>query len=65
MKGASVAIADFNNDGIPDLAFTLSNGEVAVCLGNGDGTFKKADFLSSGSSLLGQAAEKVTSRWHP
>ena len=54
-SGASLAIADFNNDGIPDLASTLSSGEVAVCLGNGDGTFRSLPLLSSGSSLLGQS----------
>jgi hypothetical protein len=54
-NGAAVAIADFNNDGIPDLAFTLSNGTVNVCLGNGNGTFQKARTLSSGSSSPGQS----------
>jgi|HubBroStandDraft_1064217.scaffolds.fasta_scaffold06406_2 hypothetical protein len=54
-SGASLAIADFNNDGIPDVASTLSSGEVAVCLGNGDGTFRSLPLLSSGSSLLGQS----------
>ncbi|MGA3326960.1 MAG: VCBS repeat-containing protein, partial [Terriglobia bacterium] len=39
----SVAIGDFNGDGIPDLAvadFTSSN--VSILLGNGDGTFQTA-----------------------
>nr|MDQ2711159.1 VCBS repeat-containing protein [Acidobacteriota bacterium] len=43
-----VAAADFNADGIPDLAVTTWNanlngpqpGSVVVLLGNGDGTFK-------------------------
>jgi hypothetical protein len=54
-SGASLAIADFNNDGIPDIASILSGGDVAVCLGNGDGTFRSLPPLSSGSSLLGQS----------
>jgi hypothetical protein len=36
-----VAVGDFNNDGIPDLAATASN-TVRVLLGNGDGTFQSA-----------------------
>jgi hypothetical protein len=36
-----VAVGDFNNDGIPDLAATANN-TVSVLLGNGDGTFQSA-----------------------
>jgi Bacterial Ig-like domain (group 3)/FG-GAP-like repeat len=32
--------ADFNNDGIPDLAITNVNGTLSIFLGNGDGTFQ-------------------------
>jgi autotransporter-associated beta strand protein len=40
---ASVAIADFNGDGKPDLAVTDKNMyQVGVLLGNGDGTFQSA-----------------------
>jgi sugar lactone lactonase YvrE len=36
----SVAVADFNGDGVLDLAFSDLNG-VEIALGNGDGTFKE------------------------
>ena len=39
-----VAVADFNNDGVPDLAVTYQ-GHVRVLLGAGDGTFQQP-FLS-------------------
>jgi hypothetical protein len=35
----SIWVADFNGDGIPDLAFGNSNGSLEIYLGNGDGTF--------------------------
>lgn len=40
--GSTVAVADFNNDGIPDIAtLSFSTGSpAAILLGNGDGTFK-------------------------
>jgi hypothetical protein len=39
----SVAVGDFNGDGIPDLAVTNFGGSsVSVLLGNGDGTFTQA-----------------------
>jgi hypothetical protein len=40
---SSVAVGDFNHDGIADLAVTnASNNTVSVLLGNGDGTFRNA-----------------------
>src|ERR1700722_18469926 len=39
----SVAVADLNGDGKPDLAIaSWGNGEVSVVMGNGDGTFAGA-----------------------
>lgn len=49
----SIAVADFNADGKPDLVVTnySSNGGVNVFLGNGDGTFATTPLsLSTGSS---------------
>lgn len=44
----AMAVADFNKDGIPDLA--LSSGE--ILLGSGDGTFRHAPTLSSGGWVV-------------
>ncbi|HTZ98378.1 MAG TPA: choice-of-anchor tandem repeat GloVer-containing protein [Terriglobales bacterium] len=55
----SVAVADLNADGNPDIAVadegTASNGLVGVLLGNGDGTFQTAVNYDSG----GQTAYSV------
>jgi hypothetical protein len=57
MYVASVAIADVNGDGHPDIVVTgscvgcSSNGDVAVLLNNGDGTFQSpVDYSSGGTS---------------
>jgi hypothetical protein len=45
----SVAVADFNGDGIPDLvAANFFSDNVSVLLGNGDGTFQPTNNYSAG-----------------
>ena len=55
-----VAVADFNGDGIPDMAIVDQSGEkVYILLGNGDGTFTAASgspLTVSGITLVGIAA---------
>jgi hypothetical protein len=55
----SVAVGDFNGDGIPDLAVANSDSNtVSVLLGNGDGTFQTANVsyvAGAGPSALAAA----------
>jgi hypothetical protein len=49
---SAVTVADFNGDGIPDLAFSnnyASNNSVVIMLGKGDGTFTAGTSLPAGS----------------
>jgi hypothetical protein len=47
----STVVADFNGDGLPDLAIpNIYDNTVSVLLGNGDGTFQSAISYSSGGS---------------
>jgi hypothetical protein len=47
----SIAVADFNKDGFPDLAIVNKGADtVSIFLGNGDGTFKAGSTIVTGST---------------
>jgi N-acetylneuraminic acid mutarotase len=52
---SSVAVGDFNGDGIPDLAVANGDDTVTILLGNGDGTFTAAP----ASPATGNAPQSV------
>jgi hypothetical protein len=59
----SVAVADLNGDGKPDVVvanhsgcYTCSDGSVGILLGNGDGTFQTAQTYDSGGIAAGGIA---------
>ena len=55
----SVAAADFDRDGVPDLAFTESGRGVGVARGAGDGTFLPADYFALDGVVTDVAAADV------
>jgi Flp pilus assembly secretin CpaC len=57
---SALVTADFNRDGIPDLAAAAAGGnEAAVMLGNGDGTFQNAVFYPTGTNPSAIAAADI------
>lgn len=58
----NLAVADFNNDGKPDVAVTnqVSN-DVSILLGNGNGTFAAQTFVTAGASPYAIVAGKFNS----
>jgi hypothetical protein len=56
----SVAVADINGDGIPDIVTAnLGNNTVSVLLGNGDGSFQTQQVFPAGSSPASVAVADV------
>jgi hypothetical protein len=54
---SGIQVADFNGDGKLDLAVTGWNSQLAVLLGNGDGTFHAPAYYGEGGSSLSAVAD--------
>lgn len=56
--GSTIVVSDFNNDHIPDLAFSADQGNsAAVLLGKGDGTFGTPNYVFDGGGAALVAAD--------
>lgn len=54
---SATQIADFNGDGIPDVAAAADLGQINILLGNGDGTFRAGAAFSAVTSFYLKAAD--------
>jgi FG-GAP-like repeat len=61
----NVAIADFDHDGTPDLAVAISNGNVDLFRGLGNGRFAKPKVLHTGLDLRYVVAAKLNADKRP
>lgn len=54
----SIAVGDFNHDGVPDLAVVAADNAngVVILLGNGDGTFRRTAAYSAGEGAVSVVA---------
>ena len=61
----AITTADFNGDNNIDLAITsTSTGDIAILLGNGDGTFQGPSFYPSGNNPTGIVAADFNGDGH-
>ena len=67
---AAIAVGDFNEDGVPDMAVANSNlfqngkSSVSILLGNGDGTFRAAVNYAAGATPRSVAAADFNGDGH-
>jgi hypothetical protein len=54
-----IVVGDFNGDGIPDIAATLVNTQIAILIGNGSGGFQAPVLYPAGNMPFGIAAADV------
>jgi hypothetical protein len=64
-RPVSVAVGDFNGDGISDLAVANSWGTMSILLGNGDGSFRTAQIYAVGSAPISVAVGDLNGDHYP